>query len=149
MMDINSIYQVYFNYALQNKDEVYSFISKLVSPHDFTQRKIVVDLLNERDKVGSTLIAEHILLPHIESSLIKKSQFIFLRLAHPIESWGDREKDIRLLIIILLKRNETQQVKRKISLFTQALANEEYLHELLKVEEEVAFDEIIKKIQEE
>jgi PTS system nitrogen regulatory IIA component len=138
-MEINSIYQVYFDSKLKTKEEVYSFISEITCQENPSQKEEVINQLNEREKVGSTLIAEHVMLPHIESNQIKNSQILFIRLANPIQSWDCRTKDIRLLIVILLKKNESVHIKKKIALFTRTLADEEYLNRLLNSHEKENF----------
>lgn len=148
-MEINSIYQVYFNCELKTKEEVHSFISEIVCQDNPTQKAEVINQLNEREKVGSTLIAEHVLLPHFESKQIKKSQILLIRLANPIRSWDSQTKDIRLLIVIILKGNESVQIKKEIALFTRSLADEEYLDRLLNSREKESFIKEILKKQEE
>jgi len=148
-MEINSIYQVYFNCELKTKEEVHSFISEIVCEDNPSQKEVVLNQLNEREKVGSTLIAEHVMLPHIESNQVKKSQILFIRLAHSIQSWDCKTKDIRLVIAILLKENESAQIKKKISLFTRALADEEYVNRLLNShEKQNLIKEILKNWEE-
>jgi len=142
-MDINSIYQVYFNYELKTKEEVYSFISKIVSQDSPISKEEVVHQLKERDKIGSTLIAEHVMLPHIESDQLKKSQILFIRLANPIGTWDSQSKNICLVIVILLKKNESVNIKKRISLFIRSFADEEYLNRLLKSHEREEFSEEI------
>lgn len=148
-MEINSIYQVYFNCDLKTKEEVHSFISEIVCQDNPSQKAEVVNQLNEREKVGSTLIAEHVLLPHIESNQIKKSKILCIRLASPIRSWDCQTKDIRLLIVLLLKGNESVQIKKEIALFTRSLADEEYITRLLNSRDEESFIKEILKNQEE
>jgi fructose PTS system EIIA component len=144
-MEINSIYQVYFDSELKTKEEVYCFISEIVCQDNPSKKEEVIYQLNEREKVGSTLIAEHVMLPHIESDQINKSQILFVRLANPIQSWDYQNQDIRLLIVILLKQNESVHIKKKIALFTRSLADEEYLNRLLNSHEKESFiKEIIK-----
>ncbi|MBM7652492.1 PTS sugar transporter subunit IIA [Neobacillus cucumis] len=148
-MEINSLYQVYFNCELKTKEEVHSFISDIVCQDNPLQKEEVIQLLNEREKVGSTLIAEHVMLPHIESNQLKKSQILFIRLANPIRLWDYETKDICLLIVILLKANESVQIKKELSLFTRTLADEEYLNRLLNsCEKENFIKEILKKMEE-
>jgi PTS system nitrogen regulatory IIA component len=144
-MDVNSLYQVYFNCELKTKEEVYSFISDIVCRENHSKKEEVIDQLNEREKVGSILIAEHVMLPHIESDQIKRSQILFIRLAHPILSWNSQTKDIRLLIVILLKENENEQIKKKISLFTRNLADEAHITRLLNINTEENFYQEINK----
>jgi len=144
-MEFNSIYQIYFDSELKTKEEVYSFISEIVCQDNPSQKEEVINQLNEREKVGSTLIAEHVMLPHLESDQIRKSQILFVRLANPIQSWDCHTEDIRLLIVILLKQNESVKIKKKIALFTRSLADEEYLNRLLNSHEKENFiKEIIK-----
>lgn len=144
-MEFNSIYQIYFDSELKTKEEVYSFISEIVCQDNPSQKEEVINQLNEREKVGSTLIAEHVMLPHLESDQIRKSQILFVRLANPIQSWDCQTEDIRLLIVILLKQNESVKIKKKIALFTRSLADEEYLNRLLNSHEKENFiKEIIK-----
>lgn len=145
-MDSKLSYHVYFHCELATKEEVHAFISEMVSPNDASQQDKIVQRLNKREQAGSTLIAEHVMLPHIESSQIKQSQIIFIRLADPILSWDDQAQDIRLLIVILLKKNESEQTKKHISLFTRTLADEEYLNGLLEAQEKETFEQKIIKI---
>lgn len=144
-MGINSIYQVYFDCELKTKDEVHSFISKIVSQDNPISKEEVVNQLNEREKIGSTLIAEHVMLPHIQSDQIKKGQILFIRLANPIRSWDRKTKDICLVIVILLNENESVHIKKRIALFTRSFADEEYLNRLLNSHEEEYFMNELKK----
>ena len=144
-MDANLFYEVYFNSELKTKEEAYSFISESVCQDETSQKEKIIEHLIEREKVGSTLIAEHVMLPHLESDQVKKSRIIFIRLSEPIVSWNHQTKDIHLLIVILLKKNENEQIKKKISLFTRTLADEDYLSRLLKIKDRKVFEqEIIK-----
>ncbi|MED3963188.1 PTS sugar transporter subunit IIA [Niallia taxi] len=144
-MEINSLYQMYFNCELNTKDEVHSFIAEIVGRENPLSTEEVIQQLEDREKIGSTMIAEHVLLPHIESEQLERSQILFLRLAKPIETWDFQTKNICLVIVILLKKNESVNMKKRIALFTRSLADEEYLDCLINSQEKEAFiNEIIK-----
>ncbi|MCT2345423.1 PTS sugar transporter subunit IIA [Niallia taxi] len=144
-MEINSLYQMYFNCELNTKDEVHSFIAEIVGRENPLSTEEVIQQLDDREKIGSTMIAEHVLLPHIESEQLERSQILFLRLAKPIETWDFQTKNICLVIVILLKKNESVNMKKRIALFTRSLADEEYLDRLINSQEKEAFiNEIIK-----
>lgn len=144
-MEINSLYQMYFNCELNTKDEVHSFIAEIVGRDNPLSTEEVIQQLKDREKIGSTMIAEHVLLPHIESDQLERSQILFLRLAKPIEAWDFQTKNICLVIVILLKKNESVNMKKRIALFTRSLADEEYLDRLINSQEKEAFiNEIIK-----
>ncbi|TRZ39718.1 PTS sugar transporter subunit IIA [Niallia circulans] len=145
-MGINSsLYQLYFNCELATKEEVHAFIAEIVGQNNPISPEEVIQQLMDREKVGSTMIAEHVLLPHIESEQLEKSQILFLRLAKPIENWDFQTKNICLIIVILLKKNESVNMKKRIASFTRSLADEEYLDRLINSQEKAAFiNEIIK-----
>ena len=112
-MDNNSFYHVHFDMDLKTREDVYSFISRLVSEEEASQKEMIQEL-DQREQAGSILIAEHVMLPHIESTHIKKSQIVFIRLAEPIHKWDAKTEDIRLLIVILLKENEAHLLKEAL-----------------------------------
>ncbi|MER2174950.1 MAG: PTS sugar transporter subunit IIA [Carnobacterium sp.] len=145
-MDANLFYEVYFNRELRTKEEVYSFISEMVCQDEDSQKDEIIKQLIEREQVGSTLIADHVMLPHIESDQVKKSRILFIRLVKPIALWDPQTKDIQLLIVLLLKKNEVDQIKKKISLFSKTLADEDYLNRLLEITDKKVFEKEMIKI---
>ncbi len=87
-------------------------------------------------------------MPHIESSQVDKSQIIIIRPAEPIR-WEAGIERIQLVIVLILKRNESAAIKRELICFTRTLADEDHLNEILETEEEVAFtNKIIPKREE-
>jgi len=141
-METNSLFQVYFNSVFKTKEEVFSFLSE-IEGNDFYKKREIINLLKEREKVGSTLIAEHVVMPHVQSSLINKSQIVFIHLKKPIKDWDYHSKNVRLVIGILLKENENVQIKKSIASFIRALASEDFVSRLLNSREK---EDFIKKI---
>ncbi|SFK33371.1 PTS system, nitrogen regulatory IIA component [Halobacillus dabanensis] len=147
-MNDNSLFQIYFDSDLETKEQVYDFISEIACAHaSFQQKQDIIHQLNEREKAGSPLIAEHVLLPHIESEHVIESQIILFRLAKPMH-WDETIEDIRMIIAILLKKGEEEAIKKKMAGFTRSLADEDYVERLLNVEE-IEFHKEIIKIREE
>lgn len=138
-MELKSIFDVYFGSVLQTKEEVYSFISEIVCQDNPIRKEEVIDQLYAREKVGSILIAEHVMLPHIESDQIKKSQILFIRLADPLPSWDDQTKNIQLFIVVILKKNESVSIKREMAVFIRSLADDEYVNRLLAIQDKESF----------
>ncbi|MFL2098593.1 PTS sugar transporter subunit IIA [Marinilactibacillus psychrotolerans] len=89
-------------------------------------------LLRDREEHGSIEIAEEIILPHFESKMTE-SQVIIIRPNHKIK-WSEKIKEVKLIIVIFLKKNETDTIKRQISQYTRKLADENYLEYLMKTE---------------
>ncbi|CEE02952.1 hypothetical protein BT1A1_3168 [Caldibacillus thermoamylovorans] len=147
-METNSLFQVYFNSVFKTKEEVFSFLSE-IEGNDFYKKREIINLLKEREKVGSTLIAEHVVMPHVQSSLINKSQIVFIHLKKPIKDWDYHSKNVRLVIGILLKENENVQIKKSIASFIRALASEDFVSRLLNSREKEDFTKKILKPLEE
>ncbi|OJG22588.1 hypothetical protein RU95_GL000220 [Enterococcus avium] len=102
----------------------------------------LIDLLQQREKVGNTMIAEHVILPHLESPKIKQSQVLLIRLAEPID-FDEKTSAVQLIITILLKSNESQVMKKKIAQFTRRLADDDFIEQLLSLENETAIYHIL------
>ena len=132
--------QCYFE-DLASKQETYECIAQQVSP-SLKIQKMLIEQLEKRATIGNMQIAEHVLLPHIENAVVTESRVLFVRLNEPIEQWDDQTRDIQLLIVILLKANETLEKKQALAAFTRTLADEAYLEHLLTVDQET-FQEIV------
>jgi len=129
MMNDN-FFTVYLNQLLTDRNQIQRFIA------DFANRaeaQELIALLQQREKVGNTMIAEHVILPHLESPKIKQSQILIVRLAEAID-FDEETPQVQLVITILLKSGESQEVKKKIAQFTRRLADEAFLEELLNIE---------------
>ena len=88
------------------------------------------------------MIAEHVILPHLESPKIKQSQVLLIRLADPLDFDG-KTPEVQLIIAILLKSNESQEIKKQIAQFTRRLADDEFLEKLLTAENEAHFYQLL------
>ena len=73
-------YKVYLNSNYTNKCEIYNFIADLVNVEKNEKLQLeIVEKLEEREKKGGILVAESVILPHFESSKVKKSGLIFIK----------------------------------------------------------------------
>jgi PTS system nitrogen regulatory IIA component len=123
----------------KDKAHVQRFIAEFANPADLEE---LIDLLQQREKVGNTMIAEHVILPHLESPKIKQSQVLLIRLAEPID-FDEKTSAVQLIITILLKSNESQEMKKKIAQFTRRLADDDFIEQLLRLENETAIYHIL------
>lgn len=138
MMNDN-FFQVFLDQPFKDKVHVQRFIAEFANPADLEE---LIDLLQQREKVGNTMIAEHVILPHLESPKIKQSQVLLIRLAEPID-FDEKTSAVQLIITILLKSNESQEMKKKIAQFTRRLADDDFIEQLLRLENETAIYHIL------
>lgn len=134
MMNDN-FFTVYLNQPLTDRNQIQRFIADLANRAEAQE---LIALLQQREKVGNTMIAEHVILPHLESPKIKQSQILIVRLAEAVD-FDEETPQVQLVITILLKSGESQEVKKKIAQFTRRLADEAFLEELLNIENEELF----------
>lgn len=140
MMNDN-FFQVFLDQPFKDKAHVQRFIAEFANPADLEE---LIDLLQQREKVGNTMIAEHVILPHLESPKIKQSQVLLIRLAEPID-FDEKTSAVQLIITILLKSNESQEMKKKIAQFTRRLADDDFIEQLLRLENETAIYHILQE----
>lgn len=136
---------VYFNVSLQNKSEVNAFIAKLASENNPSLQEEVIRSLHKREQVGSMFITENVMMPHLESDFIKESRVIFIRPKKPIISWNEEKVEIRMLIVMLLKAEETMAIKKELTAFTRTLADDAYLANLSSIQEKEKFCQAIRR----
>ncbi|SFM14923.1 PTS sugar transporter subunit IIA [Salibacterium qingdaonense] len=148
-MNDNSLFQIYFDCGLDTKEQMYAFLSEAGCSNGTSRQKTdITRQLFEREQAGIPLIAEHVLLPHVESEHVEESRIVFLRPAKPV-LWGETSEDIRLIIAILLRKNEEEAVKQKIARFTRSLADHTFVEELVTTANEADFHQKIRTFQEE
>lgn len=148
-MSDNSLFHIYFDCGLETKEQTYSLISQIACPDGSAQQKAdIIHQFKERERIGTPLIAEHVLLPHMESEHVTESQIVICRLAKPIR-WNETTEDIRLIITLLLKEHEEEETKKNIAAFTRSLANEDYIDRLLTIENQAEFHQEVIKFREE
>lgn len=138
MMNDN-FFQVFLDQPFKDKAHVQRFIAEFANPAEAEE---LIDLLQQREKVGNTMISEHVILPHLESPKIKQSQVLLIRLAEPID-FDEKTPAVQLIITILLKSNESQETKKKIAQFTRRLADDDFIEQLLSLENEPAIYHIL------
>ncbi|MDT2387945.1 PTS sugar transporter subunit IIA [Enterococcus avium] len=135
----DNFFQVFLDQPFKDKAHVQRFIAEFANPADLEE---LIDLLQQREKVGNTMIAEHVILPHLESPKIKQSQVLLIRLAEPID-FDEKTSAVQLIITILLKSNESQEMKKKIAQFSRRLADDDFIEQLLSLENETAIYHIL------
>lgn len=135
----DKLFHVLLNQELTNKEQLQRFIAMFANPEE---ADALIDLLQQREKVGNTMIAEHVILPHLESPKIKQSQVLLIRLAAPVDL-DEETPEVQLVVTILLKSQESQEIKKQIAQFTRRLADEDFLEALLTVESDTRFYQLL------
>lgn len=147
-MKDKQLFKIYFNQELLNPSAVYNFIAATQATKDLSTADIVAALM-EREERGGIQIAPQVLLPHFESVKLKESQVICCHLKDSIPRWDSDIEEIKLIIAILLKQDESVTVKKEIASFTRKLADDEYIEKLVSTKNQKEFTALISELAEE
>lgn len=127
MGDLRKI--VYSDCEFDSREAVYEFLSEQIS-NDFNSE--IFKLFLEREYIGNIKIFEQTILPHFEFEKLKNSSIFILRLKNSIIEWSDSLKNIKLIICIALKKEESLETKKKIVNIVESLSNDEKIKNLLQ-----------------
>lgn len=130
---------IFYNVPLTNQIDTYNFIAKTIMPQNPEE---AMNEFFQREKNGSIKIANCVLLPHIENDNLLKSQILFLKLENKIKEWNKHDRNVELLIVIALKKKDTNKTKRQIINFMKLLADDDYLKKLLEASTESEFNSL-------
>lgn len=126
---MNKVYKkIFTDLDFISKEEVYSFLSKEISLQFHSN---IFGSLLKREEISSIQIDDKTVLPHFESEYVNESKIIIVRLKNEIEVWSENIHNIKLIICLALKINETNDKKKQIKEFVSKLANEDTIKYLL------------------
>lgn len=140
MMNDN-FFQVVVDQPLYSREQIQHFIAAHANEEAAEE---LVALLQEREKIGNTMISEHVILPHLESPKIKQSHILLIRLAKAVDL-DEETPEVQLIVTILMKSNEHQTMKQRIAQFTRRLADDEFLAALLNSESEERIHQLLEE----
>lgn len=109
MGDLRKI--VYSDCEFDSREAVYEFLSEQIS-NDFNSE--IFKLFLEREYIGNIKIFEQTILPHFEFEKLKNCSIFILKLKNSIIEWSDSLKNIKLIICIDLKKEESLETKKRL-----------------------------------
>lgn len=126
-----SLFNVMSDIEIDNKKDLYLLMVRYINSEYEAE---LFNSLIKREKEGNIAIANHIILPHLESDLIDESKILIVRLRNRVK-WSSEIGEVKLIISIFLKTNESEITKRKISSYMRKLSDEEYLDYLMQADD--------------
>lgn len=118
----------FFQQPFRSRQECYEFLVGQLGEDESTQ---FLHLLEERERLASVEIFPGVVMPHLESNRLKESQIIILQLQDSIQ-WLNTTRDVRLMILLAMKKDEEVEIKRQLIAFVHQLADEEFIQALLE-----------------
>lgn len=122
---------VFTNANLKTREEVYQFVVKQEFPSDIENAKKLSRELVDREAQGNIQIAESIVLPHAECNYIQRSKLLLIKTQRSIDTWSSDIHDIKVVIVMLLKSDESRNVKMQFVDIMRQLGKDELIEQLL------------------
>ena len=96
---------IYVDVDVDSKKNLFKNISNIFFQDDIQKCSMIIDKLNERERLGSTGIGNGVAIPHSKISLFEKTKVIFLKLKSAIDFSASDNKDVDLVFVILAPSN--------------------------------------------
>ena len=122
---------VFTNVNLKTREEVYQFVVKQEFPSDIENAKKLSRELVDREAQGNIQIAESIVLPNAECNYIQRSKLLLIKTQRSIDTWSSDIHDIKVVIVMLLKSDESRNVKMQFVDIMRQLGKDELIEQLL------------------
>lgn len=130
---MNQNLSVFVDVSLKNKDELFEYLSKKALEVKIVDKKeYFLEALNEREKIGSTGLENHIALPHAISDKISKHHIIVSILKKEIKYETLDNSKVKIVICLAVPKNKELfhlDVLQKISVMLLDKKNQAILNE--------------------
>ncbi len=96
---------IYVDVDVDSKKNLFKQISNIFSKEDSDKGSVIIEKLNERERLGSTGIGNGVAIPHSKINSIEKTKVIFLKLKSAIDFSASDKVDVDLVFVILAPKN--------------------------------------------
>ena len=96
---------IFVDVDVDSKKNLFKQISNIFSKEDSDKGSVIIEKLNERERLGSTGIGNGVAIPHSKINSIEKTKVIFLKLKSAIDFSASDKIDVDLIFVILAPKN--------------------------------------------
>lgn len=129
---------IIYDCSCQTREEIYAWVGKQEGKNQEQSEAIKQELL-KRESIGSIQVAPEIVLPHLEWEALTASRIYFIHLRTALHPWSDQIDEVKVVIVVLLKTNETQARKYQMIALMHRLADDTLTNQLRIARTEEAF----------
>ena len=130
---------IYLDVEIDSQKSVFKVLGSLFSKNESNISDLVVDKLNERERLGSTNVGNGVAIPHTKVKGLKKTQVLFLKLKEGVDfSAPDRQKVDIIFSIIACEDSQSEHllILSSIAKFVREKSN------LMKLRKSKTIDEV-------
>ena len=96
---------IFLDVHADSQKNVFKILGNIFSKKNKTLSSLIIDKLNERERLGSTSVGYGIAIPHTKVKGINKTQVIFLKLKNGVDFSASDGKKIDLVFSIIAPEN--------------------------------------------
>ena len=96
---------IFLNVHAESQKNVFKILGNIFSKKNKTLSSLIIDKLNERERLGSTSVGNGIAIPHTKIDGINETQVIFLKLKDGVDFSASDGKKIDLVFSIIAPEN--------------------------------------------
>ena len=96
---------IFLDVIAESQKNVFKILGNIFSKKNKTLSSLIIDKLNERERLGSTSVGNGIAIPHTKIDGINETQVIFLKLKDGVDFSASDGKKIDLVFSIIAPEN--------------------------------------------
>ena len=96
---------IFLDVRAESQKNVFKILGNIFSKKNKTLSSLIIDKLNERERLGSTSVGNGIAIPHTKIDGINETQVIFLKLKNGVDFSASDGKKIDLIFSIIAPEN--------------------------------------------
>ena len=96
---------IFLDVIAESQKNVFDILGNIFSKKNKTLSSLIIDKLNERERLGSTSVGNGIAIPHTKIDGINETQVIFLKLKDGVDFSASDGKKIDLVFSIIAPEN--------------------------------------------
>ncbi len=96
---------IFLNVQADSQKNVFKIIGNIFSKKNKALSSLIIDKLNERERLGSTSVGNGVAIPHTKVNGINKTQVIFLKLKNGVDFSASDGVKIDLVFSIIAPEN--------------------------------------------
>ena len=130
---------------VDSKKNLFKKISRILVAGDSNETNLIIEKLNERERLGSTGVGNGVAIPHAKIESVKSTRVIFLKLAKAIDFSSPDGKDVDIVFSIIAPENSESEHLLILSSISRFLKKKDALTKLRRLDDKVKIFEFLSK----
>ena len=139
---------IFVDVDVDSKKNLFKQISNIFSKDDLDKGSVIIEKLNERERLGSTGIGNGVAIPHSKINSIEKTKVIFLKLKSAVDFSASDKIDVDLVFVILAPKNCQSEHLLVLSSISSFLRKKSIIQRLRDLKKPMEIHNFFKKFSE-